>query len=130
MEYLKLHKEYPPLQIGQDCVNAVVAELIAFTRERLSDVITDDRLIMYVRNVMGEKNLDLAVIQKTMRYIEERDYTFIKIWKKPAEHIDIWIAGETIRQIEKTLRPHMLGACDLCYKLKALRYINLILLQY
>jgi hypothetical protein len=81
MKFLKLPKGCPPLWIGQNLADAAVAELTAFTKERLFDLITEDRLIMYVHDVMGEKDLSSAVIQRTMRCMEESDHASIKKWK-------------------------------------------------
>lgn len=130
MEFLELHKVYPSLQIDQDLVTAAVAELIAFTKERLFDLITDDRLLMYVHEVIGEKHLSSAVIQRTIRCMEENDHAFIKRWKAPAEHHEVWVAGHVIRQMEQSIWPHVLEACGLSLKSEDVPNMNLVLLQY
>ncbi len=128
MEFLELHKVCPSLQIDQNLVPAAVANLVAFSKARLSDLITDDRLIMYIHDVMGEKHLSSTIIQRTVRCMEGSDHAFVERWKIPAEHWEFCAAGLVVRQMEQSLWPHVLEACGLSEELEIMPIMNLVLL--
>lgn len=79
-----------------------VAALIAFAKCRLPDLLTDERLIAYARDVMGKTVWSATRIQKTLEVMEERGHPLLTKWEVSYSY-QVAMVAKIIKQIYNDL---------------------------
>ncbi len=120
----------PDLLINQHHVPSNVAEFIAFAKTRDNEVLTDNRLIIYILEAMNygtKEQVTSTFIQKVFDHMKSIEHPFLKDLL-PYEVRQIESAALTISGIQEFLWCRLLYACGLTTPRE--RAIPQLIIQY